>query len=277
MLNALVSIIIPSYNHENYVKDSIESVINQTYKNIELIIIDDGSKDNSVQKINELVDLCHKRFVRFKFIHRENIGLTKTLNEALNWCEGVYLCILASDDIYLPKKVEKQVDFLNVNLEYVGVTSNICQIDSDNNVIGGKKVKSRSYNFQDIFFSKYYLPAPAAMLRIDFVKKVGGYSEKTLLEDLYMWLKISVYGSVFLMTEELVYYRRHESNLSANFILMCEERYKLIDLYRDNKDYRKANLMVGWLNLKGSRFHGFININKMLLNFLLDLIKFFKK
>ena len=79
----LVSIAIPSYNHEIYVQECIRSVIDQDYRNIELIIIDDGSTDNSVEKIEELIPLCKKRFVRFEFLCRENKGLSATLNEAI--------------------------------------------------------------------------------------------------------------------------------------------------------------------------------------------------
>ena len=86
----LVSVVIPCYNHEQFVQDSIQSVIDQTYRNIELIIIDDGSKDGSVEKIQEMVDICEQRFTRFEFRSRPNKGLSSTLNEALEWCKGKY-------------------------------------------------------------------------------------------------------------------------------------------------------------------------------------------
>ncbi|MCD2506173.1 glycosyltransferase family A protein, partial [Staphylococcus aureus] len=73
-------------------------MIDQDYENIELIIIDDGSKDNSVIKIQEMVECCKQRFTRFEFRSRANIGLSATLNEALEWCEGEYFSALASDD-----------------------------------------------------------------------------------------------------------------------------------------------------------------------------------
>jgi alpha-1,3-rhamnosyltransferase len=101
MHNSLVSVIIPSYNHALYIEECITSVINQDYKLIELIIIDDGSTDISVDKINLLVDVCKNRFLRFKFIARENRGLAQTLNEGLQWCEGEYIQCLASDDLIL--------------------------------------------------------------------------------------------------------------------------------------------------------------------------------
>lgn len=67
----LVSVVIPCYSHGNFVQDCIQSVISQTYQNIELIIIDDGSKDNSISKIEEMIEKCEKRFVRFEFRHRQ--------------------------------------------------------------------------------------------------------------------------------------------------------------------------------------------------------------
>ena len=104
----LVSVAIPCYNHERFVQDSIQSIIDQTYQNIELIIIDDGSRDGSVEKIKEMIPACQERFVRFEFRHRPNKGLSATLNEALEWCEGKYFSALASDDIVLKNKIDKQ-------------------------------------------------------------------------------------------------------------------------------------------------------------------------
>ena len=81
----LVSVVVPCYNHEKYVKETIESIVNQTYKNIELIVIDDGSKDNSVKVIQELADKYG-----FTFIHRPNKGLSATLNEGIRLSKGKY-------------------------------------------------------------------------------------------------------------------------------------------------------------------------------------------
>ena len=111
----MVSVVIPCYNHENFVQDSIQSVIDQTYQNIELIIIDDGSKDGSVEKIQEMIPACQERFIRFEFRHRLNKGLSATLNEALEWCQGIYYSAIASDDMMLPEKTKLQVEFLKEN------------------------------------------------------------------------------------------------------------------------------------------------------------------
>ncbi|HCJ6708059.1 TPA: glycosyltransferase family 2 protein, partial [Acinetobacter baumannii] len=133
----LVSIIIPCYNHANFVQDCIQSVIAQTYQNIELIIIDDGSKDETVEKIQKLVTQCTERFVKFEFRHRPNKGLSATLNEALEWCQGEYFSAIASDDMMLNDKIEIQIDFLKNSIDstIVGVFGGYNLIDDTNAII----------------------------------------------------------------------------------------------------------------------------------------------
>ncbi len=87
----LVSMVIPAYNHSAYIRQSIAAIIDQDYPNIELIIIDDGSEDDTVQRIEAEIPACVARFVRFEFRTRPNKGLTKTMNEAVEWAEGEYL------------------------------------------------------------------------------------------------------------------------------------------------------------------------------------------
>ncbi len=81
--SALVTAVIPSYNHAKYIKESIQSMLDQDYENMEMIIIDDGSSDNSIEIIESMIPLCKKRFKRFEFRHRENKGVSATLNEGI--------------------------------------------------------------------------------------------------------------------------------------------------------------------------------------------------
>ncbi|WP_083829471.1 glycosyltransferase family A protein [Oceanimonas sp. GK1] len=97
--NPLVSVVIPCYNHAQFVQESIQSVIDQDYENIELIIIDDGSKDNSVEVIQEMIPACEERFKRFEFRHRPNKGLCATLNEGIGLAAGDIIGFCSSDDI----------------------------------------------------------------------------------------------------------------------------------------------------------------------------------
>ena len=117
--NTLVSVLVPAYNHENYVQEAIHSVIEQTYENIELIVVDDGSKDNTWQKIQEMKEECEKRFSRVHFETKQNEGTCATLNRLMSLANGEYIAILASDDLYKPQLIEKELQFLSQNPDYI--------------------------------------------------------------------------------------------------------------------------------------------------------------
>ncbi len=106
----LVTIIVPAYNHDKYIEKCIDSIIEQTYQNIEIIIINDGSTDKTIDKI---VSYAHHEKV--VVIDQENKGLCKTLNVGLSLAKGDYISILASDDYLIANKLEKQVEFLEYN------------------------------------------------------------------------------------------------------------------------------------------------------------------
>lgn len=236
----LVSIVIPCYNHENFVQECIQSIIDQTYQNIELIIIDDGSKDNSVAKIQEMVSTCENRFIRFEFRHRPNKGLCATLNEALDWCQGKYFCPIASDDIMLKEKTVLQVKYLENNINCYAVFGNINLLGSKR-IVNSKSNKVYKYNFENILLHKHNLPTVTQMARLDRIKEVGGYSAKILLEDWYMELKLAKAGGTLdYIPYYLAYYRRHNDNLSSKIDLIHNGRLEILELYREHYLYKKA-------------------------------------
>ncbi len=110
----LVSVCIPAYNHQKYVLESLQSVIVQDYKNIELIIINDGSKDKTDEVIKSYEQQCRERFVKFEYRNRENRGISTTLNEMVDWSKGKYFTVIASDDVMLPFKISLLVEELEM-------------------------------------------------------------------------------------------------------------------------------------------------------------------
>ena len=236
----LVSVVIPCYNHARYVKECIKGIIDQDYKNIELIVIDDGSKDASVQVIEEMRDVCEARFTRFEFLHRENRGLCSTLNQALEWCEGEYYCAVASDDIFLPFKIEKQVSYLEANPETVAVFGGIILIDEHGSILR-KIEKPGSFGFRDIFLNRYFLPAPTALIRRIELKAIG-YDPSVKIEDWNLWLKLSKRNMTQLVTlkESVTLYRQHQDNMSGNAEMMYEEGIKILAQFSDDIDYEQA-------------------------------------
>ncbi|OCL91218.1 glycosyltransferase family 2 protein [Aliarcobacter thereius] len=237
----LVSVVVPCYNHEKYVKETIESIINQTYQNIELIVIDDGSKDNSVKVIESLIPKCKERFSRFEFRHRPNKGLCATLNEALEWCDGKYYSACASDDVLIENKIELQVKYMQNNPKSIGVFGGIQMIDDKKNIIKTISKPNTKYTFEDIFLHKHFLPAPTALLKLNSVKNIGGYREELIIEDWSMWLFLTEQGQTLdLLENVLAKYRRHDGNLSVQSEKMHKGRLQIIDLYKKHKLYKEA-------------------------------------
>ena len=267
----LISVCVITYNHENFIKEAIVSIVNQTYQNIELIIIDDGSKDNSIEKIEEMLSVCEERFTRFEFRYRANRGLSATLNEALEWCHGKYFSAIASDDMMLPQKIEKQINFLlkSHKNKIVGIFSGYHLIDDNNKVINTILKEQRTYNFNEIFLHNFDLPAPTALLNLIAVREVGGYIDNLKIEDWYMWLKLTENGNALIyLSEILVNYRSHGSNTSKNLVIMNEERKKVIDCFEGNELYDSAKLKIQWLKATD-----YIYINKLqALAFVKDII-----
>jgi alpha-1,3-rhamnosyltransferase len=238
-LSPLVSVVIPCYNHARYVKECVMSVIDQDFKNIELIIIDDGSKDASVQVIEELRGACEARFSRFEFIHRENRGLCNTLNQALEWCEGEYYAALASDDIWVPMKLTTQVGYLEAHPEVVAVFGGITLIDEHGDILR-KVEKPGSFGFKDILLNHYFLPAPTALVRRDKLQEIG-YDPLIKIEDWNMWLKLAKpHRQLVSLKESVTLYRQHQHNISGDAEMMHEEGVKILAQFSDDADYQQA-------------------------------------
>lgn len=242
----LVSVVVPCYNHEKYVKETIESIVNQTYKNIELIVIDDGSKDTSAKVIQELADKY-----KFTFIHRPNKGLSATLNEGVKLSKGKYFCACASDDYFALDKIEKQVLFMQEHPQFAISYGNIIKF-SENSYEEKTKVKNpkSGWIFEDIIMGDTVLPAVTVMLYTNVIKELGGYDENLWIEDWDMWLRVSDKYQVGYLDEYLAFYRRHDTNISKQAIKMYEAQKKILNKWQENKNFNRylAKWKLNWFN-----------------------------
>lgn len=257
----LVTAVIPVYNHEKYVVESIRSILNQTYQNIELIVLNDGSKDRSHEMILPLVEECQRRFVRFEYINRENIGLTATLNQALAWATGVYFSALASDDVALPEKFEVLVDALEAkgptyaaafgNAWIIDDAGQRVRLDYDQRIsesadggthadIMGHYTRGRRIDYKGEEFGTYpsliagnYLPAMSNTVRTNAIREAGGWTPGNVAEDVEMWLKLSKKFKFLYVDQPVALCRWHQSNStkilrgkvrSAVLVLLAREK-----------------------------------------------------
>ena len=238
-MSPLVTYVIPSYNHAPYVRQAVQSVINQTYANIELLIIDDGSSDESVQLIASMIDECNERFERFEFIAQDNQGLPNVLNFALSWAKGKYFCGVASDDMALPNKTATLCECL-LHKSASAVAGGYTEID-ENGITGRTQIpKQGIWTFEEIIERKIQLYAPAAMFLTEAIKQTGGYDAELIAEDRDMWLALSNSGHIITtIAENVTFYRRHQKNLSANTEEMIKTRLKIYDKYPNYQNINK--------------------------------------
>jgi len=247
----LVSVIIPCYNHEQYIEDGIQSIINQSYQRIELIVIDDGSKDQSVKKIQAMLAACEQRFERIYFNTRPNKGLCATLNEALKLCQGKYVSIIASDDMMLAHKTQLQVDYLEKNTEVAGVFAAMELINSQNEVIEQRVASRMEYSFDDILLNLHDLPTLTQMFRLQDILESGCYDESIKIEDWYMLLRLTQQGKILRYIPEIVcQYRIHDESFSQNGLKMAIEMKKVIQPYRNEKRFLDAEFKINRSILK---------------------------
>lgn len=242
----LVSVVIPSYNHEKYIQQSIQSVIDQTYANIELIVIDDGSQDHSVARIEAMREQCEQRFVRFMFISRENRGLSKTLNQGIELAQGEFFSVVASDDVMLPEKTHIQLQHILQDAKMVAICGAHQLIDDEGKVTKEKvNATYREFTFQEIFFHEHDLPASSQLIRLPELKAIGGYNENTKIEDWDLWLRLTEQDMCLVYIPDIIVgYRMHDSNLSNDKSLMFDEVFKIVQRYQHMSGYAYAEYKV---------------------------------
>ena len=213
MEKGLVSIILPNYNGGRYLCKSIESVLDQTYTKWELIVVDDGSIDESKDIIDSYKDERIK-----KVYFNENNHICFALNEGLKVISGEYIARIDSDDIWKPDKLEKQVAFMEKNSEYGACFTYVDLIDENDCIVNGKfediynlfrsKLSTRKEFIHFFIFEGNCLSHPSVLLRRYVIEDVGAYNLAFVQgQDYELWLRIALKYDIFVYPESLVLYR----------------------------------------------------------------------
>jgi CMP-N-acetylneuraminic acid synthetase len=212
-----VTVYITNYNYERYIRQSIESVLSQTFQDFELLIIDDGSTDNSRDIIEQ-----YRSHEKVRIIFQENKGLNATNNVAIQAARGKYLMRLDADDFLEPPALGIMAALMEADPELGLVFPDYYYVDANNHRIG----QERRHHFDDEV-TLYDQPAHGActMIRLGFLKKLGGYDETLSCQDGYeLWLKFITFHKVTNISRPLFSYRRHHHNLTTNESKILETR-----------------------------------------------------
>lgn len=241
----LVTVAVPSHNHGRFIEECIEGILVQEYRRIELIVIDDGSSDDSVSRIQALVERCRDRFERFEFVSRENRGLCTTLNEALAWAQGQFFVVADSDDTLLANHIATLITILEEEPEINGVYGGAIVVDERGRTLRTCRPKHRSYSFTDILSRDKEMVSSGGMVRTAVLRSVGGYPDNLYIEDWYMMLKLTELGSRLKTIPTLVVrYRVHNSNSSKNVEKMLAARLSILSLYSTHVGHTEREALV---------------------------------
>lgn len=231
--NKLISVLIPAYNHEKFIDKTIRSIINQSYDNVELIIIDDGSTDNTWKIMQSFHEECKKRFKRVIFETQTNHGTCYTLNKLISLAKGIYIYIIASDDMAKENALAIEYDFLEKNPEYILAVGDNEIINAESERIGWNegyksvpvedaeyktfaellKIKEMGNLFGDYkLLSKNNHVVNGYLIRTDSLKRIPPFTSEAPLEDHYLQMQLSKLGKMKFIDQILFSYRWHGNN-----------------------------------------------------------------
>lgn len=255
MLEKLFSVVVLTYNQESLVLETLNSIYNQTFKNIELVISDDASKDNTQKVIEDWIGSHKDRFVNIVInFNKKNIGISGNHTAGVKLANGEFVKYIGGDDVLLPDAIKKMHDFLENNKEARFCTSKMKMFykKNENYITYGelpekrmfKKLKEVDVNKQFRILSQgSFVIAPGNFFRKSIFEDYGYFDEKyTSFEDWHQWLKFLLHGErLFLLDEYTVLYRRHGNSVSTSSIYSKNKKF-FQDILNVYKEYIFPNL-----------------------------------
>lgn len=248
MQTPLVSVICLCYNHARFVEQAIQSVLSQTYKNIQVIVVDDASTDNSVEVIRDVLLRSGRIDIQFLSLP-QNIGNCRAFNQGLALAKGTYIIDLATDDYMVPERIQRQVEFfLSLDESYGVIFSDAVYIDEEGKFLYNHfeelQRKRLVYTvprgdvFKDIL-TTYFIPSPAMMIRKKVLDELGGYDEQLAYEDFDFWVRSSRNYQYNYQEEKLTVVRKNARSMSTGWYkvgdkqlhstyLVCRKAQKLV-------------------------------------------------
>lgn len=242
----LISVVMPVYNAGDFLVDSIESILRQTHKNFEFVIVDDHSKDESWKIIQKYKKL-DKRIKAYR--NTKNLGVSHTVNRAIKMSRGEYIARMDADDISYDNRLKKQYQYLKKNKDTVAIGTQCILIDKNNKIIGKKTFPTKAKDIYEYIFTFVPVQQPSMMInRNKLPKKFEFYIDgMNTAEEIELFFKLFKYGKVKNLKDYLLMYRLHDNNsslkdLKKTFLLTLISRLKSIVVYKYKPSF--ANLVT---------------------------------
>ena len=230
MVKPLVSVIIPCYNAEKYIVETIQSVISQTYENLEIIVINDGSTDRSVELIQTIID------PRCKLISVENGGVSKARNIGIKASKGDFIAFLDADDLYQKTNIEEKIVFLqqHPSLALVHSFEEVFDSESKQIIEIAKGKKGKVLNTLLSLKEKVIHSPSSVVIRRELLDKIGGFNEKlSTSADWEFWVRSAKQSSFGMLPKALTKYRIHDAQMHMNVSKMEHDMLLSFQLHKD--------------------------------------------
>ena len=202
-----VSVIIPTYNRQGFISDTIKSVLAQTYRDFEIVVVDDGSTDNTKKELEQFGS-------RIKVVEQPNSERAVSRNNGVGNSSGEYIAFLDSDDLWTQDKLENQVSLMDSNPEVVLTYGQCLRINGHGEKVNHAKRQLRGANgnvFEDLLM-RNFIASPTPLLRREHFEQTSGFQTKYIpYEDWEFWLRFSLLGKFQFLGRPLAYYRIHEN------------------------------------------------------------------
>ncbi|NLT51847.1 MAG: glycosyltransferase [Ignavibacteria bacterium] len=244
MHNELVSVIITTFNGEKFIRESVDSIVRQTYKNLEIIVIDDGSNDNTADIIKSISDN------RIKYFRTENNGHVSALNYGLSLSNGDYVSILDHDDIAMPQKIEKQMNCILSNPELGVISHFFLVMDERGKIIYEIHLPKEDEEIKKELCLQNIISHSGVLYKKKIVLEAGGYREKYgKIADYDLWLRLRLNTKFINLDEMLLKYRKHNNGQSFSLKSIKEANISILKVLEENISIIEPNyknLKIFW-------------------------------
>jgi glycosyltransferase involved in cell wall biosynthesis/predicted O-methyltransferase YrrM len=255
-IRPIISVVIPTYNSALTIIQAIDSVLNQTFNNLEIIVVDDGSTDNTRNVIDSYITSGS-----ITYLYQENKGCGAARNAGINIAKGEYIALLDADDYWDSNKLAKQLEVFKKNENTIVCYTEAIQVDTYGKIIYPTRNhfnKQRNGNVSFYFAFHNIVTLSSALIKTDSIRRVNGFTETydlMMVADLDLWLRLAPLGSFRAINEPLTYYRVHNSFSTQNVL----KNYELVaKVFKNNiqsaSGVTKLWYIIGWLRVEFIKF-----------------------
>jgi glycosyltransferase involved in cell wall biosynthesis len=236
---ASVSVIIPVYNCEKYITEAVESVLGQSYDDIEIIVVDDGSTDNTLSTLEPYRGRPNLRIVR-----QANAGPSRARNQGIKHSQGKYCAFLDADDVMMPERLRVQVDAMEEQKDVALVYCDLMTFDKEGIIHRTKKEFTKPYagNVLDKLLIENFITTSTVMVRKSCFDEVPLFDEGiSHSEDYKMWLNIAERFKLGYVDLPLVKYRYHADSLSCDRVVIGQSSHRVVQEFWDQHEYYRMD------------------------------------